>query len=150
MTLENALHYFEKLILKGGKKSEIKVFKDFTRILSTLQQRKLSPAEINAIEKELNYLQLNAMPIQKKKYFRKALKDFENFLRETFSLTTVDYYTKKGTALGMTFGLLFGTVFLSNYDRSMGTALGMSIGMFAGLLIGRNMDTKALSAGLTV
>ncbi|MDC6390658.1 hypothetical protein PP182_18370 [Maribacter sp. PR1] len=147
MTLKKALDYFQSLVSETSKKSEIKVYKEFIRILNRLEDRDLSASEIQAIETELKRLNLDSTIAHDIKYYKKALTQFEKYLKDTFSLTTKGYYTKIGIALGMTFGLLFGVVFLSRLERSKGIALGMSLGMFIGLLIGRNLDAKALSSG---
>jgi len=147
MTLKKALDYFQSIVSETASKSKIKVYKEFIRILTRLEERDLSASEIKAIETKLKRLKLDSTVAHNKRYYKKALTQFEKYLKDTFSLTTKGYYTKIGIALGMTFGLLFGAVFLSSLERSMGIALGMSLGMFIGLLIGRNLDTKALSSG---
>ena len=147
MTLKKALDYFQSIVSKTSNKSEIKVYKEFIRILTRLEERHLSASEIKAIETELKRLNLDSTVANNKRYYKKALTQFEKYLKDTFSLTTKGHYTKIGIALGMTFGLLFGVVFLSSLERSMGIALGMSFGMFIGLLIGRHLDAKAFSSG---
>jgi len=150
MTIKNAIDYFQSLVFKTRNKSEIKVYKEFIWILTRLEERDLSAPEIEAIEAELKRLQLDSTVAHNKRFYKKALAQFEKYLKNTLSLTTKGHYTKIGIALGMTFGLLFGIVFLSGLERSMGIALGMALGMFIGLLIGRNRDAKALSSGMMV
>ncbi len=150
MTFKKALDHFEKRVSETTNKSETKLYQEFIRILTRLNERDLSAADIIAIETELKRLNLDATVAHKKRYYKKALRQFEKYLMDTFSLTTKGYYTKTGIALGMTFGLLFGVVLLSNLERSMGISLGMSLGMFIGLIIGRNLDEKALSTGKMV
>lgn len=147
MTLKKALDYFKSIVSKTSNKSEIRIYKEFIRILTSLEERDLSVSEIKAIETELKRLNLDDAVDHNKRYYKKALTQFEKFLKDTFSLTSKGYYTKIGIALGMTFGLLFGVVILSHLERSMGIALGVSLGMFVGLLIGRYLDAKALSSG---
>lgn len=147
MTLKKALDYFKSIVSKTSNKSEVKVYKEFIRILTRLDERDLSASEIKSIETGLKRLNLDFTVAHNKRYYKKALKQFEKYLKDTFSLTTKGYYTKIGIALGMTFGLLIGVVFLSSLERSLGIALGISLGMFVGLLIGRNLDAKALSSG---
>lgn len=147
MTLKKAMDHFENLVFESSNKSEIKVYKEFIRFLTKLDERDLSASEIKAIEAELERLNLNSTIAHSKRYNRKALQQFEKYLKDTFSLTSQGYFTKIGIALGMTFGLLFGVVFLSSLERSLGISLGIALGMFIGLLIGRNLDAKALSSG---
>jgi hypothetical protein len=150
MTLKKALEYFQIKVSETSSKTEIKVYKEFIRILTRLEERDLSASDIKAIENELKRLHLDSTIAHNKRYYKKALTQFEKYLEDTFSLTTKGHYTKIGIALGMTLGLLFGVVFLSSIERSMGIALGMALGMFIGLLIVRNLDAKALSSGNVV
>lgn len=147
MTLKKAINYFQSKVSITSGKSEIKVYKEFIRILTRLEERDLSASEIKVIEAELKRLNLDSTVEHNKRYYKKALRHLENYLKDTFSLTMKGYFMKTGIALGMTFGLLFGVVFLSSLERSMGVSLGISLGMFIGLLIGRNLDAKALAAG---
>ena len=150
MTLKNAFDYFKSLASKTSKKSEIKVYQEFIQIITSLENRNLSETEIQSIETELDALNLNSTTTNNKKYFNKALKQFQKYLKDTFSLTTKGYYTNIGIGLGSSFGILFGIVFLSSFERSLGISLGMMIGMFIGLTIGRNMDSQAEASGKMV
>jgi uncharacterized membrane protein len=147
MTLKNILNNFQKFLSETRNESEIKIYNEFIRILTNLLKRDLSLSEIKAIETELKRLNLDTLVAHNVKDYKQALLKFENYLKETLSLKTKGYYTKKGIAFGMIFGLLFGVVFLSRFERSTGIALGLSFGMFFGLIIGRNLDAKSLSLG---
>ncbi|WP_341224532.1 hypothetical protein [uncultured Arcticibacterium sp.] len=145
MTLKEAKSFFENLRNESSKKSEIKIYNKFIHILTELNNRELSEEEIQSVESKLTSLDLtNEKSI---KFLKKALKDFENFLKENLSLISKGYYTGISMGLGMSFGVLFGIVFLSGLERSMGISLGICLGMFVGLLIGRNMDAKAQEEG---
>jgi hypothetical protein len=146
MTLQAAYNFIESLKTETTKKSEIKVYEKFLHILSKLKIREFSNDEIQAIETELDRLNLKSNPENRKKYFQKALSTFEKYLKETFSLTTKRYYTELGIVLGASFGILFGVVFLSSWERSMGISMGLIIGSGIGGAIGGSMDTKAMSA----
>jgi hypothetical protein len=147
MTIQEAKNFFESLKTETTKKTEIKIYEKFIHILSELRIRELSNDEIQSIETELDSLNLNSNPENRKIYFKKALIKFEKYLKESFSLTSKGYYTNIGIGLGLTFGILFGIVFLSDLERSLGIALGLSIGMFIGLIFGRTLDSKAKAAG---
>lgn len=150
MTLRKALDYFKRMASDSNNKTEIKVYKEFIRILSKLEDKSLSGSEIKDIENELERFDLYNNSTHHKKYYAKALAQFEKYLKDHFSLTTEGYYTKIGIALGMTFGLLFGVVSLSSLGRSTGIAIGLSLGMAVGLFIGRHLDKKTLSEGKTI
>ena len=147
MAINDALNYFKNLESKTTKKSEIKVYKNFIQILTSLQNRDLSDAEVQSIELELDALDLNSSSSEGKKYFSKAFKQFQKYLKDTFSLTTEGYYTNLGVAFGSSFGIFFSVIFFSSSERSMGISMGIGLGMIAGLIIGRNLDAKAKAAG---
>ncbi len=147
MTLQEAYSFFESLKIETINKSEIKIYEKFLYIITELKSRKFSKDEIQSIEAELDSLNLESNPENKKKYFKKALSKFEKYLKDTFSLTSKRYYTSIGIGLGSSFGILFGIVFLSGLERSLGISLGLIIGMVIGLIIGRYMDAKAIREG---
>lgn len=147
MTLQHAHTYLERLISETNKKSEIKVYEEFIQLITGLEKRDLSEADTQLIETELDALELNSNPKNRKRYVKKALSKFEKYVEDTFSLTSKGYYTKIGIGLGSSFGILFGVVVLSSFERSMGISLGLLFGMLIGLTIGRNMDAKAQAAG---
>ncbi|GJQ63176.1 MAG: hypothetical protein SCALA702_22290 [Melioribacteraceae bacterium] len=143
MTLQDAYNFFENLKIDTTIKSEIKVYERFKYILSELKIRKFSKDEIRSIETKLESLDLKSNPENRKKFFNKALTKFEEYLKNTFSLISKDYYTKLYGGLGLSFGLLFGVVFLSSWERSLGISLGLIIGMVIGATAGQSMDSKA-------
>lgn len=147
MTLKNASNFFESLVSKTSKKSEIKIYQEFIQIIAGLEKRNLSGSEIQAIEIELDALDFNSPTSNNKKYYNKALTQFESYLKDAFSLTSKGYYTNLGISLGMTIGAAFGAIFGVTYERSLGMAFGISFGMLIGLIIGSYMDSQVKSAG---
>ena len=147
MTVQHALNYFKKLDTETTKKSETKIYQKFIEVLTSLENRDLSDAEIQSIEYELDALDLNSTTTNHKKHVNKAFNKFQKYLKDTFSLTTKGYYTNIGLGLGASFGVVFGIVVLSNFERSLGIAFGISFGTLVGLLIGRNLDSQAMASG---
>jgi len=147
MTLEETENFFESLKTETTKASEIKVYENFLHILTEIKIRGFSNDEIKSIEREIDSLNLESNPENRKKYFENALSKFQKYLKETFSLTSKGYYTNIGIGLGSSFGILFGIVMLSGFERSLGISVGLIIGMFIGLMIGRSLDVKAVSDG---
>jgi hypothetical protein len=150
MTLEKAHNHFKGLLSKTTKKSDIKVYQKFIQIITGLEKKSLTEAEIQSIEKELDTLNLFSTDTNHKRFFDRALKQFKKYLKDTYSFTTQGYYTGIGLVLGSSFGVLFGIVFLSGLERSLDVSLGISIGMLIGLIIGRNMDHQARVSGKMV
>ena len=143
MTIEEARNLLESLKARSVKKQEIKVYEKFLHTLNQLNSRTFSGDEMRLLETEIDRLNLASSPENKKKYFRRALSKFEEYLKQTFSLTPKAHYTTLYGGLGVSFGLLFGVVFLSSWDRSMGIALGISLGLIVGSTIGQFFDAKA-------
>ncbi|GGF74018.1 hypothetical protein [Wenyingzhuangia marina] len=145
MKLHEAIHLFKNLKTETTNKSEITIYDQFIDILNKLEIRTFSDSDIQSIESFLDRLDLESNPRNRKKHFKKALNKFEEFLKETFSLTTKNYYTNLGMGVGVSFGVLFGIIFLSKLERSLGIAFGLIAGMFIGLMIGKFMDKKAMT-----
>lgn len=150
MTFKNAINHFNSLLAETSKKSEIKLYKQFIRIITSLEQRNLSAAEIQAMEVELDALELDPAAAKSKKYYKRALNHFRKYLKDTFSLTTKGYYTNIGIGLGLSFGTLVGIILLSDLERSLGISLGTLIGFLIGLIIGRRLDDQAEALGKMV
>ena len=140
MTINNATKLFESLKNQTQNKSELKIYKEFIEILSALENREMTEVELQSLDLELNQLELTAYPENKRKYFRKKLGGFKEYLKEEFSLITKGYYAAMGTGIGMTFGIAIGAAF---FKVGSGVSIGMMFGMFFGLIIGRYMDSEA-------
>ena len=147
MKLKNAIHFFESALSQTSQKSEIKVYGDFLQILNGLNSRDFTESDMLSIEIELDILQLESDPRNRKRFFKKALNAFETYLNDTYSLIAKGYYSGLGMALGSSFGMLFGLIVLSSFERSMGIVIGSVGGIIIGTLIGRSMDAKALAEG---
>lgn len=150
MTIKKALDFFESLKNEASKKREIKVYSKFLHILNELESREFSTDELQSIESELERLELKSYPKNRNRYFKKALHNFETYLKDSFSLTRKGHYTNLYGGLGMSFGVLFGVVVLSSFEQSLGISLGLIFGMLVGATIGRNFDSKALQEGRTL
>jgi len=143
MTINYTLTFFESLLKRTDKKSEIKVYKNFIAILSALNNRELTEQQYLSIEKELDNLKLNSNPENKKRYFSKKLIQFKKYLKEELSLVSEGFYAAIGISMGMSFGVAIG----ASFGESTGIALGISIGMLIGLAIGRKKDAEAEKQG---
>lgn len=147
MTLDNTINFFESLKNETSKKSEIKVYNEFIQILAKLKEKEFTNDQIQSIESELDSMNLYSNPENRKKYYRKALNKFKEYLRQKFSLTSSDYYTTMGIAFGVAFGPVLGILFALSFDYSLSISIGISIGIIIGLLAGYYMDSQAKAAG---
>jgi hypothetical protein len=147
MTLKNAIHFFESLEAETINKSEIQVYQEFIKIITSLEKKGLSENKIQSIETALDHLNLQSIPSNRKKYLKNALKGFKKYLKDTFSFVSKGYYTTFYAGLGLSFGLLFGVAILHNLERSLGISLGLMGGMLVGSIMGRSKDAQAKVAG---
>ena len=143
MTINNTIIFFESLLIRTDKKSELKVYENFITILSDLKNKDLSDGQLQSIEVELDNLKLKSNPKNKKRHFSKKLTAFKKYLKEELSLISEGYYTTIGMSLGMSLGVAIG----ASFGESTGIALGISLGMLIGLAIGRNKDAEAKKEG---
>ena len=147
MTLQEAYNFFESFKKETTKKSEIKIYENFLHILSELKNREFSKDEIQSLETELEHLNLEANPGNRKKYLNKRLTAFKEYLKNKHSLITVGYYANIGVSMGAAFGVVAGIVFGERFEKSLGISFGICMGLFIGAYIGRRRDAQAKAAG---
>lgn len=147
MTIQDACSLLETIKKEAKRKQEIKTYDRFLYILTELNKREFSMAEIQSIETELDSLNIKSSPENRKTHIKKALNKFEKYLNNTFSLITSSYYTTLGIGLGASFGTVLGVVFMNSQGNSSGIGIGIAIGISIGIAIGHSMDAKAKAAG---
>ena len=147
MAIQETYNFIESLKIDTTEKSEIKVYEEFLHILSRLKIREFSKDEINSIEAELDNLNLEPNPENRKKHFNKLLKGLKDYLKEKHSLISAGYYTNIGITTGASFGIVAGIIIGERFEKSLGIALGIGFGMSIGLFVGRNRDSQAKATG---
>jgi len=147
MNINEASDFLKGLISETNKKSEIKIYAEFNKVLSALKNRDLTEEELQSIENKLNDLNLKDNSEKRKKHLKQKFSEFTSYLKKEFSLITEGYYATLGIAFGPGFGMVFGMIILNFLDRSLGMTYGMIGGMALGLLIGRIMDKDAEKQG---
>ncbi len=150
MLLKDALKHFRNLESEATRKSEVRIYQKFIQVLTRLEDRDMSDDEVQSIEEALDAFDLNSTTTHSNGHWNKAFRQFEQFLKDTFSLTTKGYYTRLGMGLGASFGIVFGVVFFSDLERSLGISFGISIGMVIGLIIGHTLDSRAMASGRVI
>ncbi|WP_090229345.1 hypothetical protein [Lutibacter maritimus] len=78
MKLQEAFNFFKSLKTKTTNKYEIKVYNKFLYILSDLQTREFTIDEIDFIEMELDSLNLNSNPENRKNTLGKPYENLKN------------------------------------------------------------------------
>lgn len=147
MKIQEANNLFKNLKIEATAKSEVKIYEKFLHILSGLKNREFTADEIQSIETKLDSLRLASSPVNRKKHFKKSLREFQNFLKEKHALITPGYYTTMGIGLGVTFGVVVGILIGERLERSLGISLGISLGMLIGAIVGRYLDSRAVAEG---
>lgn len=138
MNIQNTTDFFKNELKKVTNKREIKVYKSFISILTSIENKDFTEDQLSIIEKGIKSLDLKSNPTHKRKFYSKKLSIFKQFLKNEFSLISEGYYTAIGMSLGMSFGVALGTSF-----GVTGNSLGLVIGMAIGLAIGRHKDQEA-------
>lgn len=142
MDISRASELLTTLQSQTDKKSEKKVYTCFLRILESLKIRDLAIHESQLISDSLFSLQLETPAENKKKYYRKKLCEFKDFLRNEFSFTTEKHYTEIWTNYGMSLGAGIGLSIGIAIDPALGSSFGMSIGIGIGMVLGMMYGSK--------
>lgn len=140
MTIKESKEFLKNQLDESTKRREIKIYNKFIGILLSLENREFSTHQTEMIEKELTLLNLKQPTKNRKKYIRKKLSEFVQYLESEYSLILEGHYANLGMVLGLVFGVAVG---LSIFRDSGGSSTGMCFGMLMGILIGRYMDKKA-------
>ncbi|MFT4535021.1 MAG: hypothetical protein ACJA1A_001393 [Saprospiraceae bacterium] len=135
MKLYAASDFFENLITETDRKSEIKVYESFIKIISELENRDFEEDELHDIEDNLDVLGLDSDPSNRKKFYRNSLNELKKYLKDEHFLISEGYYKALGIALGLAFGVAFGS--------AIGVSNGLIFGMLIGLAIGASKDSEA-------
>lgn len=147
MTLKEATNFFEILVKQSSNKKDIKRYQNFIDVLNKLETRDFSEDQLRSLEEKLDSLNLRIDQATDRKVLKRVIEEFKKYLKDTYSLTTVGYYTNKCVVMGMLFGVVAGVLIGERFGKSMGISLGISIGMIIGAGIGRHLDAKALAEG---
>tara|TARA_B100000809_G_scaffold245861_1_gene273247 strand:+ start:2291 stop:2743 length:453 start_codon:yes stop_codon:yes gene_type:complete len=140
MTLKKSKVFLKTLISESNKSKEIKIYKKFIDVLTSIENREFSTYQIELIEKELTILNLKQPAKNKKRHIKQKLNQFVEYLDSEYSLILEDHYADLGMKIGLVLGMALGTFLLRN---SGGSAIGMCFGILIGFGIGKYMDKEA-------
>jgi len=151
MTFDEASKFFKNLVTETDVKSEERIYKKIITVLDQLENKNLTNEQVIAIENKLDTFVVDMPRENRKKYYRKKLSEFFQYLQKEFSLISDKYYTSLGMSLGMCFGMslgmTFGVIFAESQGLIYGMNFGMILGISIGLVIGTSLDTKAKKEG---
>lgn len=150
MKIDIAIDLFEGLKSRTDKKSEIKIYNKFQKLLVSIKNKGIEENELSAIEKELNTLELSSEPQNPRRFFRKKFNALVSFLQKEFSYVQEGYYKGLYMALGMTFGVAIGASIGASSGQSNGVALGLVLGMTIGIVLGQAKDKQSEKKGLVL
>lgn len=140
MTIKQAKEFLNNVINESSERKEIKIYNKFVNVLMSIEDREFSTRQIEMIEKELTILHLNQSTRNRKKYIRKKLSLFVQYLESEYSLILEGHYAELGMKIGLVFGMALGTAI---FRDSGGSSTGMCFGIFIGFIIGKYMDKEA-------
>jgi hypothetical protein len=125
------------------------VYLQFEKLLTDLRTRELSGGVLNAINKEIQFL--NAMEFSSDKQW-KVIKKVQfriiKLLEKELKIVPKNYYVNQWVGIGMTgFGIPLGVAFGISLKNMAYLGLGIPIGIGIGSAIGSALDKKALKEG---
>ncbi len=141
MNIKEAREFFKNLVNESSQRREIKIYNKFIGVLTGIENREFSIHQIEMIEKELTILNLKQPTKNRKKYFRKKLSEFVQYLESEYSIILEGHYADLGLKIGLVFGVALG---IAIFRDSGGSSTGMCFGMFIGYFIGKYMDKEAV------
>ena len=146
MKIKETLNFFLNLKNDSVEKSEIKIYDKYIGILSDLKNRDLTQNQIQSIESELETLNLNAEPDNRKKYLKQKLSEFQKFLKDKLALVSEGYYAGIGAGTGIVLGSIFSMLFQSVLG-AYSLLIGINGGMILGAILGGIKDSEAKKQG---
>ncbi|NPD47096.1 MULTISPECIES: hypothetical protein [unclassified Lentimicrobium] len=150
MKIDKTIDLFEGLKSRTDKKSEIKIYTKFQKLLVSIKNKGLEENQLTAIEEKLDSLELNSSPQNPRRFFRKKINVLVNFLQKEFSYVQEGYYKSLYMALGMSFGVAIGASIGATAGQSNGIALGLVLGMTIGIVLGQAKDKQSEKKGLVL
>lgn len=150
MKIDIAIDLFEGLKTRTDKKSEIKIYTKFQKLLISIKNKRLEDSELTTIEEKLDTFDLDSIPQNPRRFFRKKFNALVSFLQKEFSYVQEGYYKGLYMALGMTFGVAIGASIGVSSGQANGTALGLVLGMTLGIVLGQAKDKQAEKNGFVL
>lgn len=146
MKIKETLIFFLNLKNESVEKAEIKIYDKYIGILSDLKNRDLTQNQIEAIETELENLNLNAEPDNRKKDYKQKLFNFRELLKDKLYLVSEGYYAGIGAGIGIVLGSIFSMLFQSILS-AYSLLIGINGGMILGMILGGFRDSEAKRQG---
>jgi transcriptional regulator with XRE-family HTH domain len=105
--LKGTIIFLKKQLSKTSKKSEIKTFKNFIKVLNNLKEKELSSEQLEGIESYIKYLELEKIPSFSNEMFKQKLAKFKKYLKKKLKFIPKYYYTSIGVNLAVPFAIAF-------------------------------------------
>ncbi|OIQ27061.1 MAG: hypothetical protein BM564_13410 [Bacteroidetes bacterium MedPE-SWsnd-G2] len=146
MKINKTLNVFLNFKNDSVEKNEIKIYDKYIAILSDLKHRDLTQTHIQLIEAELDTLNLNTNPDDRKKYYKQKLSEFQSFLKDRLALVSEGHYTSIGAGTGIVLGSIISVLFQSLLGAYF-LLIGINGGIILGAILGGFMDSEAKKQG---
>ena len=99
--------YLKKQLSKTNKKSEIKTFESFIKLLQRLKEKGLSTEQMEEVESYIQYLELEKIPLSSNEIFKQKLNEFKKYLKGKLRLVPKNYYTTWASCFALSFAIGF-------------------------------------------
>ena len=136
MNMTQTSELLNTLLSQTSKKSEIKTYQCFIKVISSLEDKGLNEMQTKIITEKLSNMKLETATENRKKYYKKKLCEFKEFLKNEFSFTTQQHYTELYMVYGMSLGTALGLGIGVGIDPVLGTSIGLPIGIGVGMVFG--------------
>ncbi|MBC8754833.1 helix-turn-helix domain-containing protein [Kordia sp. YSTF-M3] len=105
--LKGTIVFLKKQLSKTNKKSEIKTFENFIKVLNNLKEKELSSEQLEGIESYIKYLELEKIPSFSNEMFKQKLTKFKKYLKNKLKFVPNNFYTIIGLNLAVPFAIAF-------------------------------------------
>jgi transcriptional regulator with XRE-family HTH domain len=143
--LKATIIFLKKQLSKTNKKSEIKTFESFIRILQKLKEKNLSTEQREGIESYLHYLELEKIPSFSNEMYTSKLKEFKKYLKTKLRFVPINYYTTWAVSFALSFAIGFSVQRNVDYNTKVAVILGALVLIGIGIVMDVRMKRQERS-----
>lgn len=118
--LNATIIFLKKQCSKANDKSDIKTFEKFIQLLKRLQEKDLTPEQLEGIESYIQYLELDKIPSISNEMYKQKLTQFKKFLKNKLRFVPKNHYTILTASFGIAFAVAFAVQSTLNISVKIG------------------------------
>ncbi len=105
--IDGTISLLSDRLSRTEQKSEISVLEDFISVLENIQEKDMSPSQMDAIKSYIQYLELDKVPPYSQELYKEKFKNFKSFLRSKLKFVPSNHYTYWTFIFSLPFTLTF-------------------------------------------